>query len=564
MAEHPMHRLALLACLLLGATLSALGQEAGHEAGQEAPLPPGVDSSALRESPSQQPPALSTPLPARLSDVEGPVRITQLPAGPQASTQGDRSSAPPPMALPDVASPDAIPPPPPDAGAPGAAAPAAAPQAALLNMPVLAGTQLETGENGRAEIQFNDGTLVRLTPNSAVLLLSLSAAGEEVRALSGLTYYQTPGSVQFILQVGPDAARVAGSTLIRADLDHSPFQLAVLRGSAHLNNAAADVGFDVLAGETGTIDPASANSYDLHQDLAANTWDAWNADRDKELAERAAGVTDARISSGDANNPGWNDLDYYGTWYNVPGVGQAWAPDGVDASFDPYGQGAWGVYPGVGPVWISAYPWGWLPYHCGGWGFYPQFGWLWQPGGGCGYGGIRWYPYGGIYHAPPGYHLPLRPVRPVRPIRPIRPIRPGGGAAAPAIFLSAVNRGPVLPFRQSGGNRPLPRAFPLESGAAGSPEPTAFAPTLPLMSRSTLYGSAYGSSFMGGRGLYSSSPLPLGGNGRSIYTQGSGAVAQRGRGLAPAPRVLAPPPRAISPPPAARPAAPSVAAPRGH
>src|SRR5580698_9663009 len=39
---------------------------------------------------------------------------------------------------------------------------------AFLNLPITQGTQLRTGDNGRAEIEFEDGSTLRLTPNSSV------------------------------------------------------------------------------------------------------------------------------------------------------------------------------------------------------------------------------------------------------------------------------------------------------------------------------------------------------------------------------------------------------------
>ena len=48
----------------------------------------------------------------------------------------------------------------------------------------------------------------------------------------------------------------------------------------------------------------------------------------------------------------------------------AWTPSGVDANWDPFGQGNWGYYTTVGYVWISGYSWGWWPYHCGAWNWF--------------------------------------------------------------------------------------------------------------------------------------------------------------------------------------------------
>src|SRR5215475_13443714 len=39
---------------------------------------------------------------------------------------------------------------------------------AFVNLPITQGTQLRTGDRGRAEIEFEDGSSMRLAPNSAV------------------------------------------------------------------------------------------------------------------------------------------------------------------------------------------------------------------------------------------------------------------------------------------------------------------------------------------------------------------------------------------------------------
>jgi hypothetical protein len=84
---------------------------------------------------------------------------------------------------------------------------------------------------------------------------------------------------------------------------------------------------------------------------------------------------------------GVSDLNYFGNFMYVPGFGLAWQPYFVDASWDPYMNGAWASYPGAGYTWVSAYPWGWTPYHYGNWVNTPNSGWVWIPGGAwAGYG----------------------------------------------------------------------------------------------------------------------------------------------------------------------------------
>ena len=78
---------------------------------------------------------------------------------------------------------------------------------------------------------------------------------------------------------------------------------------------------------------------------------------------------------------GVSDLNYYGNFMNIPGYGMAWQPFFAGAGWDPYMNGAWASYPGVGYTWVSAYPWGWTPYHYGSWINVPGYGYVWTPGG---------------------------------------------------------------------------------------------------------------------------------------------------------------------------------------
>ncbi len=405
-------------------------------AGAQTGLPAGLP---VQSEDATQPAASASPLPARFSDVEGSVRVSAPPApagGPTVQTLPGKPPAPPP----DVPS-----------------------AAAMLNMPALPGTSVETGADGRAELQFDDGSVARLTPNTTIALDVLHTGGEQLRVVRGLSYFELPSQAlgAMTIEVGPDEVRPLPGTLLRIDLDAAPYQVAVLHGSAHVNNAVSDLGFEVPAGQTASLDPHSPTAYDLKADVASDSWDNWNSDRDAVLADMAGEQTNARIGNGSPDAQAWNDLDYYGSWYSVPGQGMAWAPDGVDANFDPYGAGSWAYYAGVGPTWISAYPWGWLPFHCGAWNYYGGFGWGWQPGGVCGgFGAVGWYPFTGVYNPPPPYHFHGPPVFPIpRKHFPGVPVLPQHAAPVPVQVASA--RPAPYPFRQFGEPRPAPRAFPL-------------------------------------------------------------------------------------------------------
>jgi hypothetical protein len=323
------------------------------------------------------------------------------------------------------------------------------------NMPVMEGMRLATGADGRVEVQFEDGSVARVTPNSSITLSQLhrnpdGSTVTEVDANSGLSYYELNGRAgQYTVRFGSNTVTPADSSIFRVNLDQNP-ELAVTHGSVHVSDG-QNLALDVHTNQSLRFDAQNPGQYDVAQSVTADSWDQWNSDRDQALAALEENATAARASTGNPDDPAWNDLDYYGDWYNVPGYGQAWAPSGVGSGWDPFGAGAWGYYSGTGYTWISAYPWGWWPYHCGAWNWFSSYGWMWFPGN-CGWGslGVGWYPYATVWRTPPGYRLPVRPV-------------PGHGYTGHGSVqpLVAVNRPPdaAQQFRAVGQPKPAARSF---------------------------------------------------------------------------------------------------------
>jgi hypothetical protein len=331
---------------------------------------------------------------------------------------------------------------------------------AVLNMPLLEGSVISTAEDGQAEIEFEDGSLVRLTPNSGLSLVNLSADSSgnyhtRMSLIGGLAYLELRAGTkfQYSLDAGGDVISPIENATIRVNLDELPAIVAVLDGSAHIASVHGSEA-DATAGQTIRIDAASEGGvYMIKQAIAPESWDQWNEDRDEAAATQAGSQTAARQKFAGDQGYGWSDLDANGNWYDVPGQGEVWqpyvaqpadaSPDEADqtgagsvaSSFDPYGFGYW-VYTPAGYGWASAYGWGWLPYRCGTWSYWDDFGWGWSPGFGCdllGYGG---YGYGlNLGHVPRFYH---RPGRPIPGPAPIHPVLKGRGSPVPFETASAV------------------------------------------------------------------------------------------------------------------------------
>jgi hypothetical protein len=304
--------------------------------------------------------------------------------------------------------------------------------AAALNMPLTAGTRLVTGDAATAEVEFEDGSIARLTPHSSLSIDTLSldpqnTAHTELTLLNGLAYFelrQSDASTYLIDADGIDASP-AENTVFRIALNEPPPVFAVFSGSIA---TASQQGFSatVKSGESLRPDPEDPTRYFLNPQLATSTWDAWNQSRDQLAADQAASRTAARDAYAGAQGDGWSDLDANGTWYSTSdsdgSQDDIWQPaaaagDDSGDSFDPYGDGAF-VWTGANYSWASAYTWGWLPYRCGRWIWYPGFGWAWKPNRFCGTFGFQ---AGGISigHHPPRYkiiHIPFPRPEPIHPI----------------------------------------------------------------------------------------------------------------------------------------------------
>lgn len=303
----------------------------------------------------------------------------------------------------------------------------------VLNMPLSEGTRLTCGDYGQAEVEFEDGSLLRVTPRSAVLLdgLSLEAgvAKTSITTLAGLVYFELRKSAgySYLVSAGGVLLSPVENAVVRVSQGDGPAVFAVLSGSVRL-----DHGFsaEVRAGETLQADAKDDARYFLNQQVAVESWDSWNTDRDRAAADETEKRTAARDAYAGVQGYGWSDLDTSGTWYDVPGEGQVWQPAAADDQFDPYGYGNW-VWQGVGYVWASGYAWGWTPYRCGRWEYFPGFGWGWEPDARC----HRWGSGGGEvligHRRPPHYkEIPLPPRTPVK-VHPILIVRAPDGPRPP-------------------------------------------------------------------------------------------------------------------------------------
>ena len=163
------------------------------------------------------------------------------------------------------------------------------PEQAVMNMPLVAGARLEAGADGQAEVEFNDGSVARLTPNSSLELKSLTAGSVELEQLSGLGYYELnvgQGHPSYSVEFASDRVTPAENTIFRVDLDRPP-EAAVINGSVHVDGAQitpVDIGENQSIRFSGG---SGAAPYTISQGIDPDSWDKWNSDRDQAIAQEA-------------------------------------------------------------------------------------------------------------------------------------------------------------------------------------------------------------------------------------------------------------------------------------
>ena len=250
---------------------------------------------------------------------------------------------------------------------------------AFLNLPITQGTQLRTGDRGRAEIEFEDGSTLRLTPNTSVEFSTLgsSDAGKHISVINlvnGMAYVNWLGKSgdEFSLNFSDEKIALDHAAHFRVSTSTQTASVAVFKGDVDVDGPSAKV--SVEKKKTATFDLAADDKSTIADNIADAPLDAW----DKE----AISYHD-QYSKNNSTPLGYgaSDLNYYGAYNNVPGYGMMWQPYFTGVGWDPFMDGAWSWYPGYGYMFASAYPWGWMPYRYGNWMFVPGFGWMWQPGG---------------------------------------------------------------------------------------------------------------------------------------------------------------------------------------
>lgn len=287
---------------------------------------------------------------------------------------------------------------------------------AFLNLPVTQGVRIQTAMDGRAELEFEDGSTLRLVPGTKIDIpqLSLRDSGARVSGvhlLEGVAYvnFLATKNDEFNLTFVREKIALTRAAHLRIRVDDTDASVGVFKGEVQVEGPSGSV--EVSKGHQANFDLLDQDKYKLARDFGEDPYDSWDKQQDQYHQQYA----DNSYANYSPYAYGTSDLSYYGSFFNLPGYGMMWQPYFTGAGWDPFMNGAWAFYPGFGYGWVSGYPWGWTPYHYGSWLYMPLYGWMWQPGGAW----MGTYTVPLYRNAPMGFQAPVDPGTPGQRIIPV-------------------------------------------------------------------------------------------------------------------------------------------------
>jgi hypothetical protein len=243
------------------------------------------------------------------------------------------------------------------------------------NLTLTGSSWLRTAAASRLEIELDEGSALRLGPDSMVELSDYTrlSTGQRITLLSldrGVAWFTGEPAGHDSLSLAVPGAQITflRGARVRIEAADTWSRLTVIEGVVRLSCPAAEL--DVHEGQNARVEPANTTRFSLERGVEEMELDRWSEERDKVLATPVSG-------SHVALKYGLADLDASGQWLETD-IGAVWKPR-IAEGWAPFQQGRWRWYDTLGYTWVSDEPWGWLPYHYGRWTRKNDLGWVWVP-----------------------------------------------------------------------------------------------------------------------------------------------------------------------------------------
>lgn len=285
-------------------------------------------------------------------------------------------------------------------------------EVATLNLPIRQGYALAT-ENGRAEVEFENGAMAFIGANTVVEFYDLSLNdGAHVTRLvlrqgTGIFYVHPANGDYFSVTGGDFTVEANGRSRFRLDNYDDGSTVNVELGHVAVLNKKETKPLE--KGQSLSVRVSEPGNLVVGRASDTDDFDKWVSGRIDSVTT-ATNYANQYVNSSNYTS-GFADLYTYGSWFNVGGYGYGWRPFGAGLGWCPFDYGNWYFDPSIGWGFLGSAPWGWLPYHYGGWIFSPVYGWAWVPSGFAG-GPIYYRPVTAVWvHSGPTLGIvPLHPA----------------------------------------------------------------------------------------------------------------------------------------------------------
>jgi FecR protein len=260
---------------------------------------------------------------------------------------------------------------------------------AMANTPFLPGDRVWSDASGRAELQFPDGSAVRLDRRSKLDYLEHEGGRTDelvvLNLWSGSVYLRVRDDrrhADFVIETPDGRVEVRTPGNYRVDVENET-RVRVYEGEARLESGRRSVRVESDETSTARRGEAPARSADFDAEDVQDDFSRWD--------ERRGAVSwqaDSLRYLPEEVQPYAADFDTYGQWHYEVEVGYVWRPR-VGAGWRPYSDGRW-VWTTYGWTWVPSESWGWAPSHYGRWGQSASLGWYWIPGRQWGPAWVSW------------------------------------------------------------------------------------------------------------------------------------------------------------------------------
>jgi hypothetical protein len=264
---------------------------------------------------------------------------------------------------------------------------------AVINLPIAPGDTLVTGGKGRCELQFDNGTIIRLDKNTRLKVTTVLAKSlttdwkiSTLNLEKGRVFAMSTPYNQEIFQIVTHnaAAKLKSRSLSTIHINkNGDTQYYCLRGkfSVLWEQGKSLKTHTIRSGKGGTITADRQMLAKAHPDIDFMTWNERINENFKELHYGISKLPKA-IYRGNRAIIRWAEKwsSKYGEWVYHDTYGYTWKP--YDKWFHynrPFFNADYVNINGVLFL-VPQEPWGWVPAHLGTWVFIENMGWVWVPG----------------------------------------------------------------------------------------------------------------------------------------------------------------------------------------